>query len=159
LAPLTAATGSVTRASDHRFRFVDREASPTDLVPVELGDSASRAFDIAHFDERESARLTRGPIAHDGDGAHLARGFEQDLQLGFGGLVRQVADIQLGIHHYSCISRMQIDLMAGSSGMLGRRNAGEAKDFGSDAEGRSAAVRKPGKVYHTLPNSMDLHIV
>src|SRR5882672_2942957 len=91
-APLAAA-GSAVVARRHRLCLVHRQAPSAVLVLVQLADRLAGAFDIGHFDEREPARLTRGPVANDVDRAHLAGALEERLEVGLGGFVRQVADV------------------------------------------------------------------
>src|SRR5262245_25624156 len=109
LAPLTAAAESATtRTRCQRLRFVHGQAPPIPLMPIELGDRALGAVGIAHLDEGETPRLTSGSVAHDRDSVHLTGSFEQGLQIRFGGLVREVPDVQFRIHIFSCILPMQL---------------------------------------------------
>src|SRR5438093_7731686 len=93
-----ATRSAAVAARRHRLGLVDFQAAPTVLMVIELADGATRTFGVAHFDECEPARLTRGPIANDADRAHLAGALEQRLQVRFCGFVRKVADVQFGTH-------------------------------------------------------------
>jgi hypothetical protein len=96
---LTASTESAaTGPSRHRLRFVHGQPSSTELVLVKLGDGALCACGVAHLDKRKPTRLASRSIANDVDRAHLTGGREEDLKIGFGGFVRQVADVQLRVH-------------------------------------------------------------
>jgi hypothetical protein len=89
-------------------------------VLVQLADRAPRAFGITHLDKRESARLTGRAIANEVDCANATRTLEERLQGSLCGVVWQVADVKFGTHeHLLHLSTMRVNLMAGSSGMLG----------------------------------------
>jgi hypothetical protein len=84
------ATAAELAARLHRFRLIDGQASPTVLMLVELVDRLSGALDIAHFDKRESTRLSSGTIADDIDARNLSGRLEQRLQIGFGRFVGEI---------------------------------------------------------------------
>src|SRR5215471_13158608 len=69
-------TVAAVATSRHRLGFVHGEVAAAVAVAVELADRALRAFGVAHFHEREPARLAGGPIANDVDGLHLTRALE-----------------------------------------------------------------------------------
>src|SRR5688572_19556074 len=98
-AALTASAGAAAvTARRHRPGFVDGQVTAAVLVTVQLSDRPPCAIRIAHFHERESARLTGGAVANDRHGAHRAGALEQRLQVRLAGFVRQVSDIQLRTH-------------------------------------------------------------
>jgi hypothetical protein len=88
-------------------------------VPVQLIDRPSRAIGIAHLHEREAARLTRGAVANDRHGAHAAGALEQRLEVRLAGFVRQISNIQLRAHELLLHPEGWVNLMAGSSEILG----------------------------------------
>src|SRR5262249_2809163 len=102
-ARLRAATTCVTATEATRMlglrpRFVDGEASPAELIGVQLGDGFLRLLVRAHFHEREPARAPRGHIAHHCNRFDGSRPREQLLELCFSRFVGEVSDIQLPTH-------------------------------------------------------------
>jgi hypothetical protein len=116
LARLTAAPEPTAVASrNHWLRLVHGEISPPEFVPVELGNRATCAVNVVHLDKRESSRLACGAVTDDVDSGDRSSTLEERLKIGLGGLVRQVADVQLGTHELLLPLEDAIGLMAGSS--------------------------------------------
>src|SRR5262249_8935250 len=109
-ARLRAATTCVTATEATRMlglrpRLVDGEASPAELIGVQLGDGFLRLLVRAHFHEREPAGAPRGHIAHHCNRFYGSRAREQLLELRFSRFVREVSDIQLPTHQLTPLSQ------------------------------------------------------
>src|SRR5262249_30762532 len=94
-----------TRVLGFRPRLVDGEASPAELIGVQLGDGCLRLLVRAHFHEREPPGAPRGHIAHHFHRFNGSRACEQLLELRFSRFVREVSDIQLSTHELTPLSQ------------------------------------------------------
>ncbi len=63
---------------------------------VERGGGDLGLFDAAHFDEGEALGPARSPLGHDGGFDDAAVGGEERRQIGVGGVVAEVPDIEAG---------------------------------------------------------------
>ncbi len=89
-----AATAAAAAATGALTRFVDREGAAVELGAVQLVNGVLSIGGAAHFDEAEAAGLTGHAVGHELSGDDLAVTREGLAELGLGGVVRKVADVE-----------------------------------------------------------------
>src|SRR5262245_39053168 len=102
-ASATIAAAAAAAALLTLFRLVDAQVAAIEVATVHLGDRATRFFVAAHADEREAARAAGLAVEHELDLGHVADLTECVLNLGLGGLKREIADVE-SIAHFDCLS-------------------------------------------------------
>jgi hypothetical protein len=99
-----AATTSTARTICFRFGLVDGQGSSAQIGPVERRNRFVSLAGIGHFDESETAGAARIPVGHESNFLHRAMGLEQISQLGFGGAVGEVSNVQV-LHRNSSLNK------------------------------------------------------
>jgi len=80
------------------FGFVDLECPAVEVDSVELLDGSLRLFGLAEGHESEATGAAGFPVHCDVDVGHVAAGAEGFADTVFGGVERQIADVEFGIH-------------------------------------------------------------
>ena len=95
-APATAArTTAASTAISRRTRFVDHNASPLELLPVQRLDGALGFFIILNFNKAEATRLAREAIANQHDAGWSYSGLREPFSdFFFGSLKRKIPDVK-----------------------------------------------------------------
>ena len=91
-----AAAGTAAAAAGTLFAgtgFVDGEITALDVLAVDLRDGGLGAFRRGHGHEREAARTVGGTIHHQVDFRNWAARRKEVLQVVFGGIEGEVADV------------------------------------------------------------------
>jgi hypothetical protein len=73
-------------------RLVDIQCAPSELFPIQRGNSFLGFRGISHFDKCKSSRASSITVRNQADLVDFAVGFKQGPQLRFGGAVREVAN-------------------------------------------------------------------
>lgn len=90
-----AAATTTTAAAFTRAGFVHREITAIKVLPVEGCHRGIGFRVVCHFDKRKPARPTRLAIHHERRRRNLPMLFKELAQLIFGGLEREITNIQL----------------------------------------------------------------
>lgn len=95
-APATAPwTAAASTAISRRTRFVDHNASPLELLPVQRLDGALGFFIILNFNKAEATRLAREAIANQHDAGWSYSGLREPFSdFLFGSLKWKIPDVK-----------------------------------------------------------------
>jgi hypothetical protein len=78
-----------------RLRLIDLQRSSPQLGSVQGGNGFFGFAGVSHFHERKAARATGFPVGDQADFFHGSVGLEKAAELGFGGAVRQIANVKV----------------------------------------------------------------
>jgi hypothetical protein len=81
-----------------RLRLIHDNRAPVHLMLMEFLDRLLRGLVIRHFDEAESARASRGHVAHDPGTCDIANSAEERHQIFICGFVREIPNVQPATH-------------------------------------------------------------
>jgi hypothetical protein len=97
-AAASATTAARTTAAFTRTGFVDANIPPFEFGVIEFFDRPCGVIRVCHFDESETARLSRELVDHDYRAVDFAGLREQPFQVFIGNRIGQIAYVQFSGH-------------------------------------------------------------